>query len=145
MISPKVRMIAMEKECHAFTSLHTRYYLSIYIAIYIKCTVCQRCHKECPTSTCADDCYNCWKKSKLKSYVRPGFMDNTNRQAVKNWLNPQTNDASLTSWRQPFFIKLFNNYIYIYRIPDALIQSIIDMWYLCHHLKILLIRFSVNS
>ena len=23
-----------------------------------------------------------------------GFMDNTNRQAVKNWLNPQTSDAS---------------------------------------------------
>ena len=31
-----------------------------------------------------------------------GFMDNTNRQAVKNWLKSQTNDASLTSWRQPF-------------------------------------------
>ena len=27
-----------------------------------------------------------------------GFMDNTNRQAVKNWLNPQTSDTS----RQPF-------------------------------------------
>ena len=31
-----------------------------------------------------------------------GFMDNTNRQAIKNWLNPQTSDASLMSWRQPF-------------------------------------------
>ena len=31
-----------------------------------------------------------------------GFMDNSNRQAVKNWLNSQTSDASLTSWRQPF-------------------------------------------
>ena len=31
-----------------------------------------------------------------------GFMDNTNRQAVKNWLDSQTRDASLTSWRQPF-------------------------------------------
>ena len=30
-----------------------------------------------------------------------GFMDNTNRQAVKNWLDSQTRDASLTSWRQP--------------------------------------------
>ena len=29
-------------------------------------------------------------------------MDNTNRQAVKNWLDSQTTDASLTSWRQPF-------------------------------------------
>ena len=26
-----------------------------------------------------------------------GFMDNTNRQAVKNWLNSQTSDASLSS------------------------------------------------
>ena len=31
-----------------------------------------------------------------------GFMDNTNRQAVKNWLDSQTRDASLMSWRQPF-------------------------------------------
>ena len=31
-----------------------------------------------------------------------GFMDNTNRQAVKNWLIPQTGDASLKSWRQIF-------------------------------------------
>ena len=31
-----------------------------------------------------------------------GFMDNTNRQAVKNWLDSQTRDASLTSWRQPW-------------------------------------------
>ena len=33
--------------------------------------VCQCYHKECSTRTCADDWYNCWKKSKLKSYVRP--------------------------------------------------------------------------
>ena len=31
-----------------------------------------------------------------------GFMDNINRQTVKNGLNSQTSDASLTSWRQPF-------------------------------------------
>ena len=62
--------------------------------------VCQCYHKECSTRTCADDCYNCWKKSKLKSC----FMDNINRQAVKSWLNPQTSDASLTSWRRgPFW------------------------------------------
>ena len=34
-----------------------------------------------------------------------GFMDNTNRQAVKNWLDSQTRDASLTSWRQPFWLQ----------------------------------------
>ena len=34
-----------------------------------------------------------------------GFMDNTNRQAVKNWLNSQTSDASLTSkWLPPWRI-----------------------------------------
>ena len=34
-----------------------------------------------------------------------GFMDNTNRQAVKNWLDSQTRDASLTSftkWLPPW-------------------------------------------
>ena len=41
----------------------------IYIYIYQMDCVCQRYHKECSTRTCADDCYNCWKKSKLKSYV----------------------------------------------------------------------------
>ena len=45
----------------------------IYIYIYIMDCVCQRNHKECSTRTCADDCYNCWKKSKLKSYVGPWF------------------------------------------------------------------------
>ena len=49
---------------------------------------------------------NCWQKSKLH-----GFMDNTNRQAVKNWLNSQTSDVSLTSWGQPF--KKKNIYISI--------------------------------
>ena len=44
-----------------------------YIYIYQMDCVCQRYHTECSTRTCADDCYNCWKKSKLKSYVRPWF------------------------------------------------------------------------
>ena len=38
-----------------------------------------------------------------------GFMDNTNRQAVKNWLDSQTRDASLTSWRQPFCKNVLQN------------------------------------
>ena len=43
------------------------------------------------------------EKSPISSHLYDhGFMDNTNRQAVKNWLKSQTNDASLTSWRQPF-------------------------------------------
>ena len=41
-----------------------------------------------------------------------GFLDNTNHQAVKTWLDSQTRDASLTSWRQPF-CKIYT-YIYIY-------------------------------
>ena len=45
----------------------------IYIYIYQMDCVCQRYNEECSTRTCADDCYNCWKKSKLKSYVRPWF------------------------------------------------------------------------
>ena len=54
---------------------HTYMYIYMYMYIYIykmDC-VCQRYHKECSTRTCTDDCYNCWKKSKLKSYVRPWF------------------------------------------------------------------------
>ena len=39
-----------------------------HIYIYQMDRVCQCYHKECSTCTCADDCYNCWKKSKLKSY-----------------------------------------------------------------------------
>ena len=43
------------------------------------------------------------EKSPISSHMYDhGFMDNTNRQAVKNWLKSQTNDESLTSWRQPF-------------------------------------------
>ena len=54
---------------HIYTYTHTHIYIYIYQMDY----VCQRYHKECSTRTCADDCYNCWKKSKLKSYVPPWF------------------------------------------------------------------------
>ena len=40
-------------------------HVSLYINIYQMDCICQRYHKECSTRTCADDCYNCWKKSKL--------------------------------------------------------------------------------
>ena len=58
------------------TCIYLSIYLSIYIFIYIHIyqmdCVCQRYHKECSThSKCVDDCYNCWKNSKLKSFVRP--------------------------------------------------------------------------
>ena len=78
------------------THTHTDIYIYIYIYIYILLL----------------------KKSKLKSFVRPWFHRcNTNRQAVKTWLYPQTSGTSLTSWRQPFCNykhSPFDIYIYIY-------------------------------
>ena len=63
-----------------FISIHAYY---IYIYIYHMDCLCQRYHKECSTRTCADDCCHCWKKFKLKSFVRPWFHGcNTNRQAA---------------------------------------------------------------
>ena len=64
--------------------------LHFIIYIYIIDCVCQRYHKECSTRTCADDCYNCWKKVQLKLYVRPWSYI---------WLE---------------FGLFFNNYIYIW-------------------------------
>ena len=43
-------------------SLSLSIYIYIYIYIYQMDCVCQRYHKECSTRTCADDCYDCWKK-----------------------------------------------------------------------------------
>ena len=48
-------------------------YIHIHIYTYKMDCVCQRYHQECSTRTCADDCYNCWQMSKLKSFVRPWF------------------------------------------------------------------------
>ena len=60
---------------------------------------------ECSTTLCniIYHIYIIVEKSPNSSHMYDhGFMDNTNRQAVKNWLDSQTRDASLTSWRQPF-------------------------------------------
>ena len=54
-----------------------------------------------------------------------GFMDNTNRQAVKNGLDSQTRDASLTSWRQPFYRYI---YIHIYRASGSKIHHNSDAY-----------------
>ena len=48
---------------------HTYTHIYIYMYIYISKGLCQRYPNECSTRTCTGDCYNCWKKSKLKSYV----------------------------------------------------------------------------
>ena len=45
--------------------------MALYIYIYQMDCVCQRYHKECSTRTCADDCYNCWKKSTMVSWIIP--------------------------------------------------------------------------
>ena len=97
-------------------------YICICIYIYIKWTVFVNVTTK--SAQHAHDCYNCWKKSNTNSshMYDHGFMDNTNRQAVKYWLNPQTSDVPLTSWRQPFCnhlyiwleFGLFSTIIYIY-------------------------------
>ena len=81
-----------------------RKYKHIYIYIYQMDCVCQRYHKECSTRTRMIAIIV--EKSPNSSHMYDhGFMDNTNRQAVKNLLNSQTSDASHTSWRQPFYKK----------------------------------------
>ena len=85
-------------------------YIYIFIYIYINLTVFVNV-----TTKSAQHAHT-WmiaiivEKSPNTSHMYDhGFMDNTNRQAVKNWLNSQTSDASLTLWSLTFF----NNYIYI--------------------------------
>ena len=68
---------------YMYMYMHMHMYMHMYIYIYIYT-------------------YDCWKSLISSHMYYHGFMDNTNRQAVKNWLKSQTNDASLTSWRQPF-------------------------------------------
>ena len=71
-----------------------------------------------------------------------GFMDNANRQAVKNWLNSQTRDATLTSWLPSIGIihetmvvhmtwiwTFFNNYIYIYIRKQPCNSPLTRVWY----------------
>ena len=88
---------------HIQKSSHIYMYICIYIDIYIKWTVFVN------VTTKSAQHAHAWmiaiivEKSPNSSHMYDhGFMDNTNRQAVKNWLNSQTSDASLTSWRQPF-------------------------------------------
>ena len=76
----------------------------IYIYIYIKWTVFVNVTTKSAQLAHARMIAIIVKKSPSSSHLYDhGFMDNTNRQAVKIWLNPQTSDASLTSWRQPFW------------------------------------------
>ena len=81
--------------------LHTKLY--IYIYIYIKWTVFVNVTTKSAQHAHARMIAIIVEKSPNSSHMYDhGFMDNTNRQAVKNWLDSQTRDASLTSWRQPF-------------------------------------------
>ena len=77
--------------------------LYIYIYIYIKWTVFVNVTTKSAQHAHARMIAIIVEKSPNSSHMYDhGFMDNTNRQAVKNWLDSQTRDASLTSWRQPF-------------------------------------------
>ena len=71
----------------------------IYIYIYIKWTVFVNVTTKSAQHALARMIAITVEKSPNSSHMYDhGFMDDTNRQAVKNWLNPQTSDASLTSW-----------------------------------------------
>ena len=79
------------------------YVTVIYIYIYIKWTVFVNVTTKSAQHAHARMIAIIVEKSPNSSHMYDhGFMDNTNRQAVKNWLDSQTRDASLTSWRQPF-------------------------------------------
>ena len=89
-----------------------------------------------------------------------GFMDNTNRQAVKNWLDSQTRDASLTSWRQPYkmaaFIRacacwalyvvtLTNTVHFIYTYIYIYVQRIPSLSYATLSCSIRSVHFTLNT
>ena len=75
-------------------------YMYIYIYIYIKCTVfvyvttksAQHAHERMIAIIVE-------KSPNAGHLYEHGFMDTTNHQAVKNLLNPQTSDTSLTPRR----------------------------------------------
>ena len=88
--------------CSTYT--HTQTYTHIYI--YIKWTVFVNVTTKSAQHAHARMIVIIVEKSPNSSHIYDhGFMDNTNRQAVKNWLDSQKRDASLTSWRQPLCIK----------------------------------------
>ena len=63
-----------------------------------------------------------------------GFMDNTNRQAVKNWLGSQTRDASITSWRQPFYRALTSSKFgcfYLIDLQNGCLHDVRDASLVC--------------
>ena len=102
-------------------------YIYIYIYIYIKWTVFVNVTTKSAQHAHARMIAIIVEKSPNSSHMYDhGFMDNTNRQAVKNWLDSQTRIKSVfdcltigiihetmvvhMTWVWTFF----NNYIYIY-------------------------------
>ena len=76
---------------------------NIYIYIYIKWTVFVNVTTKSAQHAHARMIAIIVEESPNSSHMYDhGFMDTTNGQAVKNWLNSQTSYASLSSWRQPF-------------------------------------------
>ena len=104
-------------------------YIYIYIYIYIKWTVFVNVTTKSAQHAHARMIAIIVEKSPNSSHMYDhGFMDNTNRQAVKNWLDSQTRDASLTSWRQPF-CKWFTKWLPPWRkgrISCLWIKSVFD-------------------
>ena len=108
------------KGAHGY--LYGYVYIYIYIYIYKMDCVCQRYHKECSTRTCADDCYNCWKKSKLKSYVRPWLPPWRKGRISCLWIKSVFDCLTIGIIHETMVVHMtwvwtfFNNYIYIYTV-----------------------------
>ena len=88
---------------HCAIYIYVYIYMYVYIYIYIKWTVLVNVTTKSAQHAHARMIVIIVEKSPNSSHMYDhGFMDNTNRQAVKNWLDSQTSDAYLTSWRKPF-------------------------------------------
>ena len=110
-----------------------RLYIYIYIYIYIKWTVFVNVTTKSAQHAHARMIAIIVEKSPNSSHMYDhGFMDNTNRQAVKNWLDSQTRDASLTSWRLPPWRKGRISCLWIKSVFDCLTIGIIHETMVVH-------------
>ena len=113
-----------------FSHGYSTAYIYIYKYIYQMVCVCQRYHKECSTRTCADDCYNCWEKPKLKSYVRPWQPPWRKGRITYLWNKSVFNCLAIGIIHETMVVHMiwvwtfFNNYIYIYVQPLRVVYAI---------------------
>ena len=99
----------LNRSTHDDTALFAPLHLAFYILVLIhrfavnSLYTFHLCHEQVNDFHIYIYIYIIVEKSPNSSHMYDhGFMDNTNRQAVKNWLDSQTRDTSLTSWRQTF-------------------------------------------